>query len=146
MRFIVFMMGNEDSEGGVMPTTEQLAEMDRFKDELIEAGVMLGGEGLAPTSDGVTVNFLADGARSVVDGPFTEAKEVVAGFWLWQCDSLEDAVEWAKRMPDWEGEGSVQIRRIFEAEDFGDVVTPEMIEEDARQRAQIRANVEAAAL
>ena len=138
MRFIVFVMGNEDSESGVMPTTEQLAEMGRYNDELIKAGVMLGGEGLHPTSAGAKVNFLDDGDRTVVDGPFAEAKEVVAGFWLWQVDSLEEAVDWAKRCPG--GEGSLQIRQIFESEDFGDAMTPELKEQEDRQRAAVEAN------
>lgn len=139
MRVMVFVKANNETEAGVMPTTEDLAEMGVFNEELVKAGVMLAGEGLHPTSKGVRIYF--DGKqRNVVDGPFTEAKEVVAGFWIWQVKSMEEAVEWAKRSPFQEGQ--LELRPLFEADDFGDELTPELREHDARLRAQSEANAQ----
>src|ERR687888_1831134 len=119
MRIMVIVKASEESEAGVMPSTEILAEMGKYNEELVKAGVMLAGEGLHPSSKGVRVKF--DGKkRTVTDGPFAETKELVAGFWLWQCRSREEAIEWAKRCPNPTGEESVlEIRQVFEADDFG---------------------------
>jgi hypothetical protein len=134
MRFIVLVKANKDSEAGVMPSTELLTEMGKFNEELVKAGVMQAGEGLHPSSKGVRVRF--DGSqRTVIDGPFAETKELVAGFWIWKCKSKEEAVEWLKRSPFQEGE--VEIRPIFEAEDFGAELTPELREQEDRLRAQV---------
>jgi hypothetical protein len=134
MRFIVLVKANKDSEAGVMPSTELLTEMGKFNEELVKAGVMQAGEGLHPSSKGVRVRF--DGSqRTVIDGPFAETKELVAGFWIWKCKSKEEAVEWLKRSPFREGE--VEIRPIFEAEDFGAELTPELREQEDRLRAQV---------
>jgi hypothetical protein len=139
MRFIVFMKADEQTEAGVMPSTEILGAMGKFNEELVKAGVMLGGEGLHPSSKGARVKF-ADGNATVIDGPFAEAKELVAGFWIIQVKSKEEAIEWMKRMPapgPGQGEGAtVEIRQIFEADDFGDQYTPELRERDARLRAE----------
>ena len=137
MRFIVMVKANEDSEAGVMPSTEMLAEMGKFNEELVNAGVMLAGEGLHPSSRGARVNF--DGAkRTVVDGPFPETKELVAGFWIWQCDSLEEAINWAQRCPNPTGVGGqLEIRQVFDAADFGEEYTPELREHDEQLRARI---------
>jgi hypothetical protein len=134
MRFIVLVKANKDSEAGVMPSTELLTEMGKFNEELVKAGVMQAGEGLHPSSKGVRVRF--DGSqRTVVDGPFAETKELVAGFWIWKCKSKEEAVEWLKRSPFREGE--VEICPIFEAEDFGAELTPELRVQEDRLRAQV---------
>jgi hypothetical protein len=134
MRFMVLVKANADSEAGVMPTEEMLAEMGRYNEELAAAGVMLAGEGLHPSSKGVRVHF--DGAgRTVVDGPFAEAKELIAGFWMIQARSLAEAVEWVKRAPF--RESHVEVRQVFEAEDFGDEFTPELREQEERIRADI---------
>lgn len=134
MRFMVLVKVDEKFEAGQMPTEAELAEMGAFNEELVKAGVMLAGEGLHPSSKGARVSF--DGATStVIDGPFAEAKELVGGFWLWQCASLDEAVEWLKRAPF--KEGTVEIRQVFEAEDFGDAYTPEIAEQEARLREQI---------
>ena len=138
MRFCVMVKATSQSEAGVMPSEKLLADMGRFNEELVKAGVMLAGEGLHPSSKGVRVKF--NGAkRSVVDGPFAETKELVAGFWLWQCKSLEEAIEWAKRAPNpfEHGESEMEIRRVFEAEDFGAEFTPELREQEERLRAKI---------
>ena len=137
MRVIVLVKATADSEAGVMPTEEMLAEMGRYNEELVKAGVMVAGEGLHPSSKGVRVRF--DGAsRSVVDGPFAETKELVAGFWIWQCKSLDEAIEWVKRCPNpMPGDSEIEIRQIFEAEDFGEEFTPELREQEERIRAQI---------
>jgi len=137
MRFMVMVKATQDSEQGVMPSEELLAAMGRFNEELAQAGVMLAGEGLHPSSRGARVRF--DGAsRSVVDGPFAETKELVAGYWIWQCKSLEEAIEWVKRCPNpMPGESEIEIRQVFEAEDFGDEFTPELREQEERIRAQI---------
>ncbi len=134
MRVMVLVKANEDSEAGTLPTREDLAAMTRFNEELVRAGVMLAGEGLHPSSRGKRVRFEGD-QRTVIDGPFTETKELIAGFWLWQVSSLDEAVEWLKRAPFREGE--VEIRPVLETEDFGEAVTPEIREAEERMRAQI---------
>ena len=138
MRVMVMVKATKDSEDGVMPGTELMAEMGRFNEELVKAGVMLAGEGLHPSSKGVRVKFNGT-KRTVVDGPFAETKELVAGFWLWQCKSLEEAIEWARRAPNpfEHGESELEIRQVFEAEDFGAEFTPELREQEERLRAQI---------
>jgi len=136
MRFMVIVKANKDSEAGVMPSERILAEMGKYNEALVKAGVMLAGEGLHPTSKGVRVRFSGD-QRTVVDGPFTESKELIAGFWLWQVKSKEEAVEWLKRAPFREGE--VEIRQVFEAEDFGAEFTPELRAQEERLRAEIAA-------
>jgi hypothetical protein len=134
MRFMVLVKANKDSEAGVMPSEQLLTEMGKFNEELVKAGVMLAGEGLHPSSKGARVKF-SGGKRSVIDGPFTEAKELVAGFWLWQVKSKEEAIEWLKRAPFEDTE--VEIRQVFEAADFGDAMTPELREQEDRLRAQV---------
>ena len=136
MRFMVMVRADRDTEAGVMPSEQVLAEMGRFNEELVKAGVMLAAEGLHPSARGARVRF--DGARrSVVDGPFAETKELIAGFWLWQCRSLDEAIEWARRSPFRESE--VEIRQVFEADDFGAEFTPELRAQEERQRAEIAA-------
>jgi hypothetical protein len=137
MRFMVLVKANKDSEAGVLPDEKILTEMGKFNDELVKAGVMLAGEGLHPTSKGVRVKF-AGAKRTVRDGPFTEAKELVAGFWLWQVKSKDEALEWVKRIPFQDGE--VELRQVFEAEDFGPAFTPELREQEERQRAKMAKN------
>jgi hypothetical protein len=133
---MVIVKANQDSEAGVMPTEQMLTEMGKFNEELVKAGVMLAMDGLHPTSKGKRVRF--DGNRkTVIDGPFAESKELIAGFWLWQVRSMDEAVEWLKRAPFREGE--VEIRRVFEAEDFGAEFTPELREQEERIRAQVAA-------
>jgi hypothetical protein len=128
---------NKDSESGVMPKTELLAEMGKFNEELAKAGVMLAGEGLQPSSKGKRVRFSGP-KRTVVDGPFVETKELIAGFWLWQVRSMEEAVEWVKRCPNpFEGESEIEIRQVFEADDFGPELTPELREQEQRVRKQV---------
>jgi hypothetical protein len=136
MRVMVLVKANEDSEAGVLPDENILTEMGKFNEELVKAGVMLAGEGLHPSSKGARVNF-SGGKRTVTDGPFAETKELVAGFWLWQVKSLEEAIEWLKRAPFKEGE--VEIRQVFEASDFGAEFTPELREQEERLRAEIEA-------
>jgi hypothetical protein len=137
MKFMVIVKANEDSEAGVMPTTEMLDAMSKYNEELVAAGVMLAGEGLHPSSKGVRVKF--DGAkRTVTDGPFAETKELIAGFWIWQCDSLNDAIEWLKRAP-FDGGTELEIRQVFAASDFGAEYTPELRERDQRLQEQIDA-------
>ena len=133
MRFMVLVKADKNSEAGVLPDTKILAAMGKFNEELVKAGVMLAGEGLQPTSKGARVKF-SGGKKTVIDGPFTEAKELVAGFWLWQVKSKAEAIEWLKRAPFEETE--VEIRQIFEAEDFGANLTPELREQEDRVRAQ----------
>jgi hypothetical protein len=135
MRFMVIVKANKDSEAGVLPDQKILAEMGKFNEELVKAGVMLAGEGLQPTSKGARVRFEGPSKRTVIDGPFTETKELVAGFWLWQVKSKEEAVEWLKRAPFQEGE--VEIRQVFETEDFGENMTPELREQEERLRKQV---------
>jgi hypothetical protein len=137
MRFVVMVKATKDSEAGKMPSTRLLEEMGKFNEELVKAGIMLAGEGLHPSAKGVRVRFDGD-KRTVVDGPFAETKELVAGFWIWQVKSLAEAIEWVKRCPNpHEGEGEIEIRQVFEAEDFGAEYTPELREADERLRAQI---------
>lgn len=132
MRFMVIVKANANSEAGQLPTTELLTAMGKYNEELVKAGVMLAGEGLQPSSKGARVVFSGD-KRSVVDGPFAETKELIAGFWLWQCRSLDEAIEWAKRCPNPTGEESVlEIRQVFEQEDFGPEFTPELREQERR--------------
>jgi hypothetical protein len=139
MRFMVIVKASKESEAGVMPNQKLLAEMGKFNEELVKAGVLLAGEGLHPTSKGKRVKF-SGAKRTVVDGPFTETKELIAGFWLWQLRSLEEAIEWVKRCPNpHEGESEIEIRQVFEAEDFGSEFTPELKEKDERLRAQVAA-------
>src|SRR5918995_4070243 len=134
MRFMVIVKASKDSEAGVLPTHEELAEMGKYNEELTKAGVMLAGEGLQASSKGARVRF--DGnKRTVTDGPFAETKELIAGFWLWQVRSMNEAVEWLKRAPFREGE--VEIRQVFEAEDFGEEFTPELREQEERVRQQV---------
>ncbi len=137
MRVIVLVKANKDSEAGVLPDQKLLAEMGKFNEELLKAGVMLAGEGLHASSKGTRVRF-ASGKRTVIDGPFSETKELVAGFWLWQVKSMEEAIEWLKRAP-FEGT-EVEIRPIFEAEDFGAELAPEMRERYERKRKEIAKN------
>ena len=136
MRFMVMVKATEESEQGVMPSTELLEEMGRYNEELVKAGVMVAGEGLHPSAKGVRVRF--DGTqRRVIDGPFAETKELVAGFWIFQVKSLEEAVEWVKRCPNpMQSSSEIEIRQIFEPEDFGEAFTPELREQEERLRAQ----------
>jgi len=136
MRFMILVKANKDSEAGVMPTAEMLTEMGRFNEELVNAGVMLAGEGLHPSSKGARVKF-SGGKPAVVDGPFAETKELVAGYWIWQVKSKDEAIEWLKRAPFKDEE--VEVRQIFEAEDFGAAFTPELREQEERLRAQAAA-------
>jgi hypothetical protein len=131
---MVLVKANKDSEAGVLPDEKLLTEMGNFNEELVKAGVMLAGEGLHPTSKGARVKF-SGGKRTVIDGPFAETKELVAGFWLWQVKSKEEAIEWLKRAPFDETE--VEIRQVFEAEDFGAEFTPELREQEERLRQQV---------
>jgi hypothetical protein len=133
MRVMVFVKASKESEAGVMPSRQLLEEMGKFNEELVKAGVMLAGEGLKASSNGKRVRFSSD-KKTVIDGPFTETKELVAGFWLWQVRSMEEAVEWLKRAPFRDGE--VEIRPVFEAADFGEALTPELREKEERMRAQ----------
>jgi hypothetical protein len=133
MRFMILVKADKDSEAGVLPSTELLTDMGKFNEELVKAGVMLAGEGLQPSSKGVRVRF-SGGQKTVIDGPFAETKELVAGFWIWRCKSRDEAVEWLKRAPFENTE--VEIRQIFEAEDFGPALTPELREQEERLRAQ----------
>ena len=137
MRVLVIVKANEQSEAGVMPSTELLEAMGRYNEELVKAGIMLAGEGLHPSSRGARVHF--DGAsRTVTDGPFAETKELVAGYWLWQVRSLDEAVEWVKRCPNpHDGPSDIEIRPVFEAEDFGEAFTPDQREREARLRQQL---------
>jgi hypothetical protein len=134
MRFMVIVKADKKSEAGVLPTREELAEMGKFNDELVKAGVMLAGEGLHASSKGARVRFSA-GKPTVTDGPFAETKELVAGFWLWQVKSKAEAIEWLKRAPFKDAE--LEIRQVFEAEDFGAEFTPELKQQEERQRAQM---------
>ena len=134
MRFMVLVPGSVESEAGVMPSTAELEEMTRYNEELVKAGVMLAGEGLHPTSKGAKVRF-EGGERTVIDGPFTEAKEIVAGYWVWECASREEAIEWLKRAP-FDGGTEIELRQIFESDDFGEELTPELREAEERMRKQ----------
>lgn len=137
MRFMILVKATRDSEAGAMPSQELLAEMGRFNEELVKAGVMLAGEGLHPSSKGARVRFSGKD-RKVVNGPFAETGELVAGFWIWKCASLQEAIDWVKRCPNPMLEDSeIEIRRIFEAEDFGEALTPELREQEEKLRAQV---------
>jgi hypothetical protein len=133
MRFMAMVKANKDSEAGKLPSQQELAEMGKFNEELVKAGVMLAGEGLQASSKGARIAFSGD-KRTVIDGPFAETKELIAGFWILQVKSKEEAIEWIKRSPFREGE--VEIRQVFEAEDFGENFTPELREQEERLRAQ----------
>jgi len=136
MRVMVLVKADADSEAGVLPDEQMLTEMSNYNEELVKAGVMLGGEGLHPSSKAARVLFSGD-KRTVVDGPFTEAKELIAGFWLWQVRSMEEAIEWVKRCPNPTGvESEIEIRRVFDIEDFGDAMTPALKEQDERLRSE----------
>ena len=140
MRFMVTVMADENSEAGVMPSEDLLRQMGEYNEEMVKAGVVLAGEGLHPSSKGARVKFSGN-ERSVVDGPFAEAKELIAGYWLIQVKSLDEAIEWIKRCPNpMEGESEIQIRQVFEAEDFGEEFTPELREQEDRIREQAEAN------
>ena len=134
MRFMVIVKASPESEAGVMPTTEQLAAMGKYNEELVNAGVMIGGDGLHPTSKGVRITFNGD-KRTVVDGPFAETKELIAGYWLWEVASKDEAIAWLKKAP-FDGGATVEIRQIFSTEDFGDAMTPELREQEDRLRAK----------
>ena len=136
MKVMVIVKANKDSEAGVLPSKELLTEMSKFNEELVKAGVMLAAEGLQASSKGVRVKFSGT-KRTVIDGPFTEAKELVAGFWLWQVRSMDEAVEWLKRAPFGAQGEEVEIRQVFEAEDFGSEMTPERREQETRLRSQV---------
>lgn len=137
MRVMVMIKSNSESEEGILPTEQLLADMGKYNEELVKAGVMLAGEGLHPSSKGKRVKFSGD-RRSVIDGPFTGTQELIAGFWIWQVKSMDEAVDWVKRMPNSPDEESeVEIRPIFEAEDFGAEFTPELREQEERLRKQI---------
>ena len=139
MRVMVMVKATADSEAGVMPSEQLLADMGRFNEELVKAGVMLAGEGLQPSAKGARVRF-SGSQRVVVDGPFAETRELVAGFWLWQVRSLDEAIEWVRRCPNpMPGDSEIEIRPVFEAEDFGEEFTPELREREARLRAGIAA-------
>ena len=137
MRFMVMVKATQDSEAGVMPSQQLLTEMGKFNEELVKAGIMLAGEGLQPSSKGVRVRFSGH-QRTVTDGPFAETKELIAGFWLWQVKSKDEAIEWLKRAP-FDGGTEIELRQVFEAEDFGAEFTPELREQEERLRAQIAA-------
>jgi hypothetical protein len=139
MRFMVMVKATKDSEAGLMPGEELLTAMGKYNEELVKAGIMLAGEGLQPSSKGARVQF--DGTkRAVVDGPFAETKELVAGFWLWQCKSLDEAIAWVKRCPNpMPGPSEIEIRQVFELEDFGEAAEP-IIENEKRLREQIEKN------
>ena len=137
MRFMILVKATKDSEAGVMPSEQLLSEMGKFNEELVKAGVMLAGEGLHSSSKGARVRF-SGAKRTVIDGPFAETKELIAGFWLWKCKSLQEAIDWVKRCPNpTPGESEIEIRQVFEAEDFGEVLTPELREQEEQLRAQI---------
>ena len=140
MRFMVIVKASKESEAGEMPTEKDLTEMGKYNEELVKAGVMLAGEGLLSSAKGARVRFEKSGKKSVIDGPFAETKELVAGFWIWQVKSKEEAIEWVKRCPNPMREDSeIEIRQVFEAEDFGAEFTPELREQEERLRAQIAA-------
>jgi hypothetical protein len=140
MRVMVLIKADKDTEAGVLPSQELLAAMGKYNEELVKAGIMLAGEGLHPSSKGVRVRFSGN-KRTVIDGPFAETKELIAGFWLWQVRSMDEAIEWLKRCPNPTGvESDVEIRPVYEAEDFGDAFTPELREQEARLRAEIDRN------
>ncbi len=138
MRFMILVKATADSEAGIMPTEQEFAAMGQFNEELVKAGVMEAGEGLHPSSKGARVQFSGKNRR-VVDGPFTETKELVAGFWIWKCASLQEAIDWVKRCPNpMRSDSEIEIRPIFSAEDFGDALTPELKAQEERLRAQVQ--------
>jgi len=137
MRVMVIVKADRDSEAGILPKQELLAQMGKYNEELVKAGVMLAGEGLQASAKGKRVKFSGE-KRTVIDGPFAETKELIAGFWLWQVRSMDEAVEWLKRAP-FDGGTEVEIRRVFETEDFGAEFTPELREQEGRLREQIKA-------
>jgi hypothetical protein len=137
MRFMVIVKASKDSEAGVMPSEQLLSQMMAFNEELAKAGIMLSGEGLHPSSKGVRIRYSGN-QRTVIDGPFAETKELIAGFWMWQCKSLDEAIEWAKKIPNPHNEdGDIEIRQVFEAADFGEELTPELREQEERIRARV---------
>ena len=137
MRFMILVKANQDSEAGVMPSQQLLADMGKFNEELVKAGIMLAGEGLHPSRKGARVRF-SGSKRTVIDGPFTETKELIAGYWLWQVRSLDEAIEWVKRCPNpMKGESEIEIRQVFEADDLGEAFTPELRQQEERLRGQI---------
>ena len=140
MRVMVLIKADKDTEAGVLPSERLLAEMGRYHEELVKAGIMLAGEGLHPSIRGKRVKF-SGGKPTVIDGPFTESKELIAGFWLWQVKSKEEAIEWVKRIPNPDSvqEGEIEIRQVFEMEEFGPAMTPELREQEDRLRAQVAA-------
>ncbi|HSS22131.1 MAG TPA: YciI family protein [Pyrinomonadaceae bacterium] len=139
MRVMVIIKANKESEAGVMPSEKLLTDMGNFNEELVKAGIMTAGEGLQPSSKGARVRF-SGGKKTVIDGPFAETKELIAGFWLWKVKSMDEAIEWVKRIPNdpetFSGDSEIEIRPVFEMEDFGDELTPEAREQEARLRAQ----------
>ena len=139
MRFMIIVKATQDSEAGVMPSTQLLADMGKYNEELVKAGIMLAGDGLHPSSKGARVRFSGK-QRTVIDGPFAETKELIAGYWIWQVKSREEAIEWVKRCPDpMPGDSQIEIRQLFEAEDFGAEFTPELREQEERLRNQVAA-------
>jgi hypothetical protein len=140
MRFMVIVKATKDSEAGVLPSQELLTAMGKYNEELVKAGVMLAGEGLQPSSKGARVRFSGT-KRTVIDGPFSETKELIAGFWLWQCKSKEEAIEWVKRCPNpMPGDSEIEIRQVFETDDFGAEFTPELREQERRLGEQMAQN------
>ena len=140
MRFMIIVKATRNSEADILPGPELLAEMGKYNEELVKAGIMLAGEGLHPSRKAARVMFLGD-KRTVVDGPFTETKELICGFWIWKCKSLQEAIEWAKKCPNpTDQQGQIEIRQIFEAEDFGAEFTPELREQEEKLREQIAKN------
>src|SRR4051812_1139879 len=139
MRFMIIIKADKNSEAGVLPSAQLLADMGKFNEELVKAGIMLAGEGLQPSSKGARVKFAGD-KRIVTDGPFAETKELIAGFWIWRVKSKQEAIDWVKRCPNPTGaESEIEIRQVFEAEDFGESFTPELREQEERIRTQIQA-------
>ena len=140
MRFMVMVRADADTEAGILPSEELLTAMGKYNEEMVKAGVLLAGEGLQPSAKGARVRFSGD-TRTVIDGPFTEAKELIAGYWLIQVKSREEAIEWVKRCPNpLDGEAEIEIRQVFEAADFGDELTPELRDQEERIREQAAAN------
>jgi hypothetical protein len=137
MRYMVIVKANEDTENGVMPTEQELAEMGAFNEELVKAGIMLAGEGLHPSSKGARVRFDKDGDSTVVDGPFAETKELIAGFWILEVSSREEVLQWVRKAPFRSEE--IEVRQVFSADDFGDAFTPELREQEDRLRATVEA-------
>ncbi|WP_437597251.1 YciI family protein [Sorangium sp. So ce590] len=139
MRFMILIKATKDSEAGVMPSEQLFTEMGKFNEELVKAGVMVAGDGLHPSAKGARVRFSGE-KRTVIDGPFAETKELIAGFWIWKVSSKEEAIEWVKRCPNpMLEESEIEIRQVFDIEDFGPVLTPELREQDERLRAQLEA-------